>query len=175
MHEILLSGVKHPLAPAAVLISSSSHPKTISDLNLFHQDPIYELISGAREAYFLKKLAHELGSRVSNSADVQNLASLINNSTRELERNWRMAACLTNAPVSTGYPFLPTMPTVGAAEASAVRSEQPNNAQEVDPSLPSSSPPLPPSAVKASLNGATVMMFPLEQRLQYLVGLNEFI
>lgn len=95
----------------AILISSGTHPKTFSDLDMLHKDPMYELVTGAREAYFLKQLAQKLGREISHSKDVQNLSSLIGDSARELERTWRMAACISNTPVSTAYPYLPTMPT----------------------------------------------------------------
>ena len=99
----------------AVLISNASHPKTLQDLDTVHKDPMYELVTGARQAYFIKHLANKLATKVSHSGDVTNIASLVNNSARELERNWRMAACMANTPVSTGYPYLPTMPAGSVA------------------------------------------------------------
>jgi hypothetical protein len=104
-------------APMAVLLSHSGAPQTLDDLNTLHQDPLYELINGAKEAYYLKTLSDRLAHRITQSKEVQDLASLVNNSAREMERNWRMAACIANAPRSTGYPFLPTMPSGSAGEA----------------------------------------------------------
>lgn len=111
-----LEHTAHP-APMAVLLSHSGAPKTLDDLNTLHQDPMYELINGAKEAYYLKTLSDRLAHEITQSKEVQDLASLVNNSAREMERNWRLAACIANAPRSTGYPFLPTMPSGSAAEA----------------------------------------------------------
>ena len=102
-------------APLAIMISSGSHPKTLEDLNQFHKDPMYELVSGTREAYLIKKLAGELATHVSKSENVQSIARLISDSASELERSWRMGSCMSNAPVSTAYPYLPTMPSVAKA------------------------------------------------------------
>lgn len=107
------------ISDTAILISSVSHPKTLKDLDLLHKDPMYELVTGAREALLMKKLAHKLGTDVSKSKDVQNLSALISDSSREVERTWRMAACMANTPVSTSYPFLPTMPSVAAVVKAA--------------------------------------------------------
>ena len=108
-----------PKVPYAIMISGGSFPKTMEDLNSSHKDPTYELVSGAREAYFVKKLAGTLARNVTESDDVRNLASLIQDSARELERSWRMAACISNVPVSTAHPYLPVMPHAPAAGGSA--------------------------------------------------------
>lgn len=158
MHEITIGGIKYPLGNSAVLVSSSSEPHSLADLNSFHQDPLYELISGAREAYFIKKLARHLSSEISNSAEVKNLASLINDSAREIERNWRMAACMANSPVSTGYPFLPTMPGGAALSSTASPNQAPAAVAAGQSSVTVSSPTavspspgnLPPGTVKSS-------------------------
>jgi hypothetical protein len=97
-------------APISIMISSATHPKSLDDLNQFHKDPMYELISGTREAYLIKKLAGDLSTNVSKSENVQSLARLISDTSNELERSWRMGSCMSNAPVSTTYPYLPTMP-----------------------------------------------------------------
>ena len=101
----------NPKTPFAISISHGAHPKTLEDLDASHKDPTYELVSGTREAYFIKKLAGILAHKVAQSDDVRNIASLVQDAARELERSWRMASCISNVPVSTGYPYLPTMPT----------------------------------------------------------------
>jgi hypothetical protein len=97
--------------PFAISVSHGSYPKSLEDLDASHKDPTYELVTGTREAYFIKKLAGILSHEIAQSDDVRNIAALAQDSARELERNWRMASCISNVPVSTGYPYLPTMPT----------------------------------------------------------------
>jgi hypothetical protein len=111
--------IYNPKIPFAVMISSSVHPRTLENLNDYHKDPTYELVSGTREAYFLKKLAGKLSHNVAESEDVQNLSALIQDAARELERSWRMASCISNTPVSTGYPYLPIMPSVAKASSAS--------------------------------------------------------
>ena len=104
--DALYSAKTHP----AMMISSASHPTSLDDLNLAHKDPLFELATGTRDAYLIKKLAGDLASKISDSEDVRNLSSLVNDSGRTLERDWRMASCISNMPSSTGYPYLPMMP-----------------------------------------------------------------
>ena len=107
--------IHHP--PMAIMLSSGSDPSTLDDLNNFHKDPMYELITGAKDAFYIQKLANKLGVKITRSEDIKNISSLVSNASSELERNWRMAACIANAPVSTGYPYLPTMPSSSAASS----------------------------------------------------------
>ena len=100
----------NPKVDFAVQTAGGLFPKSLEDLNASHNDPTYELVSGAREAYFIKKIAGMLSRKFAQSEDVRNLSHLVQDSARELERNWRMAACISNVPVSTGYPYLPMMP-----------------------------------------------------------------
>ena len=159
MHEYMIGGEKYQVAPAAIQISSSTQPKTLEDLNIFHKDAMYEVISGARQAYMIKQLAGELRSRVSNSADVKHLANLISDSSRELERNWRMAACMSNAPVSTGYPYLPIMPSGAPAIPANPSSTPPTAAVGGKQTIGSeSTASLPTSAVKSSFSGITLSL-----------------
>jgi hypothetical protein len=134
--EALYSVKTHP----AMMISSASHPSSFDDLNLAHKDPKFELATGTRDAYLIKKLAGDLASKISDSEDVRNLSSLVNDSGRTLERDWRMASCISNMPTSTGYPYLPMMPIKGHASG-----ESPN-------SIPSAATP----ASTAALTGVSV-------------------
>ena len=156
----------------AILISRGHLPQKFEDLDMFHKDPMYELINGAKEAYFLKYIASKLGNQVAQSEDVKELARVIENSAREMERSWRTAACMANAPVSTGYPYLPTMPLQVAKADEAHPPSQSESASgtpghgeggEANTSAgssgqPKSAEPLPKSTEKASLEAS---IFPL--------------
>jgi len=119
-------------APFAYQISSVTHPKTLDDLNTFHKDSMYELVSAVRDAYIMKTLASKLASHVTKSSNVRDMANLIADTAREQERALRMAACLANAPVSTTHPYLPVMPSKlsaplsQAGPISSVPSQTPN-------------------------------------------------
>lgn len=103
--------VSHPhLGHPAILIASSSAQKSLDDFDVLAKDPLHSIITGAREAYLIKYLAHKLGHNITKSDDVRNLSELIGKSAKEIERLWRTAACMADAPVSTSYPFLPVMP-----------------------------------------------------------------
>jgi hypothetical protein len=102
--------------PMAIQLSRAHLPQTSQDLDTLHKDPMFELINGAKEAYYMKYLAAKLGNKIAKSEDVKDLSRLIEDSSREIERNWRMAACMANAPRSTGYPYLPTMPLASNKE-----------------------------------------------------------
>ena len=124
-------------SPFAFQISSASHPKTMDDLNTFHKDSMYELVSATRAAYLMKILASKLASHVTKSSNVRDLANLITDSAREQERSLRMAACMSNAPVSTTYPYLPVMPTKLSLQPS--QNLPPSSAPVSSPSTPSGS------------------------------------
>jgi hypothetical protein len=126
-----------PKVPYAIMISGGAFPKTMEDLSASHKDPTYELVSGAREAYFVKKLAGTLARNVTESGDVRNLASLIQDAARELERSWRMAACISNVPVSTAHPYLPVMPHAPASGEAATGSSSDNPAASQNANLAS--------------------------------------
>ena len=96
----------------AVLIGTSGQPGTFDDLDSLHKDSLHEAITGAREAYYIKTLAQKLASNVTKSKDIRSLALLTRDSAQELEREWRMVGCISNAPVSTSDPYLPIMPSV---------------------------------------------------------------
>ncbi len=114
VHVVLVSMTDHSalttVGHPAMLIASSSSQQSLSDFKALAKDPMYSVITGAREAYLAKYLAHTLGHKVTQSDDVRNLADLIERSAKEIERLWRTAACMSDAPVSTSYPYLPVMP-----------------------------------------------------------------
>ena len=145
--------VAHPLynpkTHFAVQISTGVFPKSMDDLNSLHKDPTYEIVSGTREAYFMKKIAGLLSRKVAQSEDVRNLAHLVQDSARELERNWRMAACISNTPVSTGYPYLPIMPTLKSATGVAA-----SDSSTAQPSVASSPSTVPMGVDQSSLKKA---------------------
>lgn len=121
MSDLSLDPTEHVNPLQAIMISGGSHPSTLDDLNNYHKDPMYELVTGTRDAYNIQKLAHRLGHSITRSEDVKNIATLVSDASSELERSWRMAACTANVPVSTGYPYLPTMPAGSLAVAPATR------------------------------------------------------
>ena len=148
-----IHAVQPDYAPFSFQISSVTHPKTLEDLDTFHKDSVYELVSAAREAYIMKVLANKLASGVTKSSNVRDMANLIADSAREQERSLRMAACIANAPVSTTYPYLPVMPTKLSSPVSQVG----NNLTA--PAAPNAatpgSAPL-PSALKQGFGGAEI-------------------
>lgn len=124
-------------SPFSIQISSGTHPKTLADLDSFHKDSLYELVSAARGAYLMKLLAGKLATHVTKSSNVRDMSHLITDSARELERSLRMAACIANAPVSTTYPYLPLMPTKLVAPITKSAAQSPG-AASVRPPLPRS-------------------------------------
>lgn len=157
-----------PKVPYAIMISGGAFPKTMADLSSSHKDPTYELVSGAREAYFVKKLAGTLARNVTESEDVRNLASLIQDSARELERSWRMAACISNVPVSTAHPYLPVVPHAPASGEAAIGSASDNPAATQDANIASTSkqgastvaPSQSPKVLTAELPACLISSFP---------------
>jgi hypothetical protein len=109
----------HDLQPAmntkaatSIAVPGTSTPVSSDNVDPSLKDPTYQLIAAAKEAYNMKKLAGLLSRKIAQSEDVRNLAHLVQDSSRELERSCRMAACISNVPVSTKYPYLPAMPTI---------------------------------------------------------------
>ncbi len=129
-------------APFAYQISSATHPKTMDDLNTFHKDSMYELVSAVRDAYIMKTLASKLASNVTKSSNVRDMANLIADTAREQERALRMAACIANAPVSTTHPYLPVMPT--KVSAPLAQAGPTASVPSKTPTQPAGSVPLPP-------------------------------
>jgi hypothetical protein len=138
-------------SPYSIQISSGTHPKTLEDLNSFHKDSLYELVTAAREAYLMKHLAGKLASAVTKSSNVRDMSHLIADSAREQERTLRMAACIANAPVSTTYPYLPLMPTKMVTPVSTASTQAPGS-----PSVPP--PAAVPSVAKQGLGNAEVAL-----------------
>ena len=158
-------------SPFAFQISSVSHPKTLEDLNSFHKDSLYELVSATRQAYLMKAIANKLAS-TTKSSNARDMANLIADSAREQERSLRMASCIANAPVSTAYPYLPVMPTKLSASAASTTDTKSS------PS-PSIAAPL-PTPMKQSVGGMTTLgvmtksAFPITHRV-YPHRWNQFI
>lgn len=104
----------------SILLDNPASPYSAEDLKAIHADPMYKLVSGTRDAYWTKHIADKLAQDVTKSDDVRNLGELVGGSAKELERLWRMAACMSDAPVSTKYPYLPVMTAKAASVAAGL-------------------------------------------------------